>query len=444
MAQKPLIKNPADIKLNEFDEIQQILGHPPGWFLRWGITLIVVVVLIFGTIANFIAYPDTIEAKAILTTENPPVRMVARQGGTIQQLFIDDKAEVKAGDFLALINSTIELEDFLALSTVLDSIQLNRPEDLANVAISNPYDIGNLQPKLAAFNQSVSQLQFLLRFNEAAQQVRAIQAQITHLEALNKTLQRKETLFQEDIELAASNVIRFDTLLKLKSASERQLENAKSDLLDAQKAFEDGIILFQRNQATIAELQEKQLAIRQKDRAAKNSALLEVQERYQSLRGAMKEWRQNYLIEAPIAGNVDLSKNWSAEQYVSIEEEVLTIIPIEGAGAIVAKAALPSSRSGKVLVGQKVQLRMDGFPYREFGVLNGEVSTISDVPLTENGQVSIYTAFIHLKNGLQTTYDEPITFRQEMPCTALILTESKTLLHRIFERLYDLMYNRPE
>ena len=39
MPKEILIHKPEDIQLNDQNEIDQILGNPPNWLLRWGIRL---------------------------------------------------------------------------------------------------------------------------------------------------------------------------------------------------------------------------------------------------------------------------------------------------------------------------------------------------------------------------------------------------------------------
>ena len=83
MPETKLIEDPNDIRLRENDEIQQILGNPPGWILRWGILLVFLSMIVFFALAWFIKYPDIIEAPMVLTTQNPPIRVVARSNGSI-------------------------------------------------------------------------------------------------------------------------------------------------------------------------------------------------------------------------------------------------------------------------------------------------------------------------------------------------------------------------
>ena len=106
------------------------------------------------------------------------------------------------------------------------------------------------------------------------------------------------------------------------------------------------------------------------------------------------------------------------------------LIPIEKAGHIIGKAKLEGFNSGKVKTGMKVQVRLDGFSYKEYGVLNGFVKRIANVPGQDGYEVEI-----DLPNNLITSYQDTISFRQEMQGTARIITEDRSLLMRILEDL---------
>jgi len=96
---------------------------------------------------------------------------------------------------------------------------------------------------------------------------------------------------------------------------------------------------------------------------------------------------------------------------------------------VIGKALLPIARSGKVKVGQKVNIRLENFPDNEFGILRGVVKNISLVP-SQTGQTVNYTVEIGLPEGLTTTYKKELPYLQNMRGKAEIITEDISLLER--------------
>ena len=82
------------------EEVQEILGTPPSWLVRWGT---VVVLLGFGLLlgaAWFVRYPDVVASdKLSITTANPPVEVVARTNGKVMLLLVDDNDSVAEKSF---------------------------------------------------------------------------------------------------------------------------------------------------------------------------------------------------------------------------------------------------------------------------------------------------------------------------------------------------------
>ena len=91
--------------------------------------------------------------------------------------------------------------------------------------------------------------------------------------------------------------------------------------------------------------------------------------------------------------------------------------------------------SGKVKSGQNVNIKLSSFPYAEYGMLSGEVKSLSLVP--DQGK---YYVEIELTNGLNTNYNKQLPLLQEMTGTAEIITEDLRLIERIIAPIRSL-YN---
>ena len=98
------------------------------------------------------------------------------------------------------------------------------------------------------------------------------------------------------------------------------------------------------------------------------------------------------------------------------------------------RANVPVSGLGKVRTGQEVNIKLSGFPYMEYGVLKGRISTLSLVPAGE-----YYIAEIDLVNGLRSTYGISLDFINEMTGTADIITDNSRLIFRLIKPLRSLL-----
>ena len=91
---------------------------------------------------------------------------------------------------------------------------------------------------------------------------------------------------------------------------------------------------------------------------------------------------------------------------------------------------LPTERSGKVKVGQKVNIRFNNYPDNEYGIVKGVVKNISLIPASQGQGTKSYIVDIELPNGLKTTYNKTLPFLPEAEGQADIITDDITLLER--------------
>ncbi len=83
---------------------------------------------------------------------------------------------------------------------------------------------------------------------------------------------------------------------------------------------------------------------------------------------------------------------------------------------------------GLVEKGQTVNVRLNGFPYMEFGILKGVISRISQVPeRMPDGSVA-YNVEVSFPNGLVSTYRKEFPFIQGMDGEAEIITREQRLI----------------
>ena len=112
---------------------------------------------------------------------------------------------------------------------------------------------------------------------------------------------------------------------------------------------------------------------------------------------------------------------------------VFIIVPIENL-SFTARLKTPTQNSGKIKIGQKVNIRLENYPDSEFGVLYGTVKNISLIP-DKNG---LYIVDVKLPRKLITSYGKEIEFKQEMQGMAEIITEDLRLIQRFFYQFKEI------
>jgi multidrug resistance efflux pump len=139
----------------------------------------------------------------------------------------------------------------------------------------------------------------------------------------------------------------------------------------------------------------------------------------------------NNLIVAPFDGKLTYLGNIKPNQFISAGREIFTVVP--ESQEYIALMKIPKLGYGKVRKNQTVRIKLDNFPFFEFGLLEGKVKEVSLIPNED-----MYLVKVKLTNGLQSSYNKKLTFTPEMSGTAEIITEELRLIDRIFNRIRDI------
>ncbi|MBI1227319.1 MAG: HlyD family efflux transporter periplasmic adaptor subunit [Bacteroidetes bacterium] len=420
----------SNIKLNERYDVEALIGNPPGWALRWGMTVLLMVVALLFFVAYLVKYPDVVEARTVLTTENPPIRLAANVSAKISQLNVSNGSEVSPGDVLAVLENPAQMRDVILLDSLIQKLNGRAAIDFPAIDFPSDLQLGRLQTGYADFLQGWKDLQYFLSKDINYLKINNLRKQIEEVQELNKSLQKQEEILKEEVGLALKNMKRDSTLLANNSGYLFEFEKSKSEWLSRSREMEALHSNTSNNNLRIQQMQSQVLDFQQLQSDGESKRILDFRTEVQRLKGQIDSWKQDFLLVAPVSGEVALTSAWSEKQQVEEGTEVMTIVPKTSAGKWLAKAILPSAGAGKVKVGMTVNIRLDGFPYQEFGVLNGTVQRIAIVPSDQGYEIEIT-----IPDDSKTSFEKSVPFRQEMQGLARIVTEKRSLLSRVLGRI---------
>ncbi|HOY04593.1 MAG TPA: HlyD family efflux transporter periplasmic adaptor subunit [Saprospiraceae bacterium] len=417
------------------EDVQEILGTPPGWLVRWGTTIVLLGFCMLLTAAWFVRYPDVVEAKVVVTTATPPVDVMARADGRIAKLLITDTALVSTNQLLAVLQSTANYEDVLFLDSCLGAWQQLKIESFRTVDQPDSLTLGELQGDYADFVRILSDFKFGRDSRSASVQsnINSIQMQISQLKqsiafeekALKRTndqLKTAEELYQKQKDLYEQGIT---------SRVDFEKERTKLADLERQRDLYEENTLQKRREIISLQNNINSASFGQQETASSASSRLSGS--LNTLRSNVSKWKQTYLLQSPIQGKVSLN-GLTAQQYVRQGDQLITVVPLEN-DKIIGRVSLPIAGSGKVKEKQRVILKLDNYPYYEFGTISGLI--ISKSPVPKDNQYSILVALpVNKNNSLRTSYGKEIQFEQQLQGKAEIITDDKGFLQRISEQIF--------
>lgn len=152
----------------------------------------------------------------------------------------------------------------------------------------------------------------------------------------------------------------------------------------------------------------------------------ELKSAHRELIATIEKWQQTYLLIALQKGVVTFNTFWKQNQFINPGDKVFAIVS-HNPGQLIGKIKVSTSGSGKIKVGQLVNIKVAKYPYLEFGVLQGKTKNIS---LIANND--FYTVEVDFPKGMHSTINKELEFTGELNGTAEIITENNSLIERIF------------
>ncbi len=419
------------------NEVNEILSKPPTWLVRWGISVIFILLCCFVALSWLIEYPDTLNAKAIVTSLNPPVTIISKSNGKLQKLYRSNNSKIKKQDIIGVLENTANEKHVLLLESQIkklkQQINLNTDTIKAIAYFTDTLLLGDLTPYYYQFLKSLKDYQLYLETDPQAKQIQLIDKELNEYINLKSKLNKQSSIQLQELNLVKSDYERNNQLYENKAISAKEMETKKMEYLAAQRNIENQNITLSNTNITVNNISKSklQLQLQQYEVAAnfKNS----LNQNLKNLESNLDNWKKSFLLQSPIDGRLSYINLWKENQDVKLGDQ-LFIISTENNFNYIAKLLLPANNSGKVKIGQNVNIQLDNFNSAEYGVLLGEVSNISAIAINGNFSVDVI-----LKNGLKTSYNRQLEDKNEMSGIALVITEKRKLFHRIVTRFRDLV-----
>lgn len=306
-------------------EMQEIIGGMPSWIIRWGVTVVVVLLVAIFTVAYFIKYPEITSAPVVIFNSDPPIIIKSATNGVIDSLYIRNNDTVQKGQILALFETEVDLRHLQHIDSLLHEIRTSVDLELAVAEYEWPDGSG-----------------------------------LNELEPGYK-----------DLLISINNYKKY--------------------------GYGDKRIEY----------------------------LQHIQDNIKIMMDYIHHWEEKYLIKSSIKGIVMYLQPLKEQYYASSEEELIAILPPTHNLSVVT-GKIPATEYTKVKPGQKVLISLETFPMHEYGYLNGEIVTVSEVSVNNE-----YIVNIKLSNDLTTTNQHTIPKHAKLAGIAEIITEDKSVLNRL-------------
>jgi RTX toxin transport system membrane fusion protein len=436
-----IIKNKNIKKTNNEFEFQpgylEIIERPPApiaTITALSILSFVILCLIWSIFGELEIHA-TSKGKLLVTSNSKIVQSM--ESGQITSINVRDGKYVNKGDVLIRLNQVgieseiNEIEEKIEYRQIELSISKALLLEKSSNEIIMPFDIDENRKEFA-MEQLDSRLgEYLSRLKEFDRKIevslankKSIQQDIIYLEELLNNIEQR---LSSRIVLQKSNLISRNEVLekeKEKIDVNRILSQKKSEvnIVNAEiKSTKSGRITYlsttkrnymdiiSKNKSEIKLLNQKLIKLRNK---------LDLQ-----------------VITAPVSGYVQQLSVHTIGGVVKSAQELLVIVPHNQ--TLEAEVMILNKDVGFVQRGQKVQVKIDAFPYTRYGTLNGKVMFVSSDSVTHPELGLVFPARINLSTYHILVEQSKTPLQAGMSVTVEILTGKRRIIDYILSPLQE-------
>ncbi len=343
----------------------------PGRPVLWGLLCLLVVLSIWAYLARI---DVAASAAGKLVPEGKTQLLHATEMSLVRAIHAREGQRVKAGDLIVELDDTINRAEYKAVTQKLIQLRLERERLQAELDEREPvFDVADALPESIAAQRALFTAQRHAHQSRVAEAERNRQHRLMQQAAATALIAKLQANLQsarERVErvrpYAGESIAHFE-YLRLQDNANSLAGELASQRASAQAARQEHLAAEQRLQFLEAEHRSSLLAQTQEKAALMVAA--------QSDQARIEQLLRQKRLRSPVDGQVQNLSVATLGGAVTPGQVVASIVP-EGMPLLI-EAALSNEDAGFVRVGQRVDIKVDAFPYQQYGTLPGVVTWIS-------------------------------------------------------------------
>ena len=412
------------------EEIQEIIDRMP---TKWSVYVAIIAFLFIGLVfilGLVIKYPDTVDGQISMTAYIAPVRLVSNVSGKLH-LLKPNKSILCEGEVIAYLDNDANYNDVIFLDSLL--MEFNRD---STYFFSSSLKLGDIAVAYNTFNLIYSQYKQLLVSDIYYTMCQTLKQQIDIDEKIVSNMEFTGKLKQEQLNTLQCELEKDSLLFLMNAITEDSFHEKKRIVLSQQEVL---VNLKSANLSKLSEIAKNRLEI-QRLTLERDETIIqlvaELTSAYNKLISAIHTWKKTYLQNAPIGGVLEYLGFWHENSYIQAGQELFSVLPKKN--EFIGEVVIPSYGVGKVAIGQTANVKLNNFPFDEYGKLQGEVYSIAHIVNkieTNEGIVDAYQVLIVFPDGMITNFGIQLPVDMETKGIVEIVTNPKRLIERLFDNL---------
>lgn len=401
----------------------------PKWWMKWGILAVFIILVLVFILGYIIRYPDVISCEIKLRTDNPSVMLPLIQGSQIDKILVKNNAKVIIDDNLIVLKNNANYRDVLLLDQALKGFSFNDKYviNFFERFLTKELQLGNvIENDWMAFSNELLIFYKIKKLNSYQSQIVFLENELDKQYQLS--LQYKNLVINDkEQRILINKKIEVDSILYSKNVTSKIDYNTNRQNFYIKKSdLEQNSLALNRVNLEITRLQNNIQNYKNNEKEGLLTQQLSIRKSLNKLKSSIATWKKNFMLISPIKGKVSFIQE--LEQNKFTEGNAIIIVP-EG-DTFYGSINIPILGAGKVKSGQKVIVKLNDYPYREFGVLTGTLTELYPVANEKS-----YIGRVKFEDINLSSYNKKVTIKENMNGIADVVTNDRNVLERLFQTI---------
>lgn len=411
-------------------EIEKTPASPVGRVILYAIVLLFAIAVLWATFGKI----DIVAVAQGKVVPSERVKVIQPlETAVIELIHVEEGQSVKAGQPLITLNTNITQADVrrfreewrgsalkrLRLSALAEWFR-NPDASALSLTSENPELVPYLNAHRSLLDQEVTELRANLR---------NIQQESDRLQAEKQMVEAEVKKNQRLLEVLNERVAAYDQLQRKGTGSRMEFLEVKQEQIEVEQNVSVQVARINQLNASIAANDSKRdmMVSERFKNALQELQELTVQEamlREELLKAEQRS--SNYLLRAPIDGTVQELAVTTIGGVVTPAQEVMKIVP-EGS-AVEVEAQFLNKDIGFIHPGQLAEIKVDTFNFTKYGVIDAELSDLSNDAIQDEELGLVYKAKLTPSESALSVNGKTVTLSPGMTVTAEVKTGQRRVI----------------